>query len=90
MADRSPAWGEPFCRLIMRACTFLIFESVARYRDLYSVSYLTMIEEYMPLPLAYLGELRSKAMGQAAVTSETGEMIFAPTQNGEWGTENSE
>jgi hypothetical protein len=76
MAERSPAWGGPVSRLIMRACNFLIFEAVARYRDLYSDSYLTMIEENMPLPLAYLGELRSRAMGQAAVASENGGMIF--------------
>jgi hypothetical protein len=76
MATRSPAWGEAVCRLMMRSCMFLIFEAVARYRNLYSERYLTMMEEFMPLPLSYLGNLRNRMGSQSALTSEIVPMVF--------------
>lgn len=70
MADRPSAWGEEVCRLVMRSCTFLIFEAVARYRHLYGDSYLRTLEEFMPLPLSYLGDLRNRTRGKVTLTSE--------------------
>lgn len=76
MATGSPAWDEAVCRLVMRSCMFLIFEAIARHRELYRDRYLKMVEEFMPLPLLHLGDLRNRMARWSAPASESVPMIF--------------
>ncbi len=46
--------------LVERSCTFLIEEAIARHSHLYRKGYLAFLEEYAPVRLAYLRELRSE------------------------------
>jgi hypothetical protein len=50
---------KALCGLISRSCCYLILEAVARQRHYYSKAFLDTIEPCMPLPLAYLGELKT-------------------------------
>jgi hypothetical protein len=64
MSGRASDRCEPVCSLIMQSCTFLIFKAIAQYRKLYNDSYLSMIDEFTPLPLSYLASLRSRIASQ--------------------------
>lgn len=53
-----PGRTTPVQRIIESSCTILIAEAVARYRDMYRLSFLQTFEHSLPLRLAYLREIK--------------------------------
>ena len=60
LRSRASTPDHPICRLIDQSCRFLIQEGIARNPDLYSRGYVDWIGPFIPVPLPYLGELRSR------------------------------
>ena len=51
--------------LVIRSCTFLALEAIARQRHLFGAAYLARVQDYMPLRLDYLASAKERMTGVA-------------------------
>ncbi len=52
--------GQPLPGLVTRSCIFLALEAIARQRHFFQPSYLSQIQEYMPLRIEYLASAKAR------------------------------